>query len=489
MPKGLILFVVLMFAACGPYTEKPEDLADTVYTNAVIWTGVESAPDAISLAVKDGKISAIGFTGMPEIPASETIDLNGQFLMPGFIDNHVHFFEGGSALASVELRDAATPAEFSRRISDFAAIKPAGRWILNGNWDHELWGGQLPDKSWIDPGTPDNPVFVIRLDGHMGLANSAALKLAGIDRDTPTPDGGTFVKDADGDPTGILKDNAMLLVSRVIPMPSQDEILETFRLAQGHALSLGLTQVHAVTAGPGETAMLDWFMLARKQDAMTLRVKVFSVIEQWQQLAGRIEKEGRGDDILGWGGVKSLIDGSLGSTTAWFYDPYTDTPDSNGFPLNDVADVSAQMRGADVAGIKLAIHAIGDQAIDGVIEAMRDIAGDDIRARRYRIEHFQPPSRAAITAAADSGIIASMQPYHAIDDGRWAEKRIGPERIKTTYAFRSILDAGGILTFGSDWPVAPLSPLDGVYAAVTRQTTDGAHPDGWQTQETGYKSG
>lgn len=491
MKTTIALFVSLFLSACGADGDAPQDAArtgaehtaDTLYTNGVIWTGAKGAPDAAVMAIKDGVVTYVGDGETVRIAAREMVDLEGRFVMPGFIDNHVHFLEGGAGLASVELRDAATPEVFSKRIIDYATTLSAGRWVLNGNWDHELWGGELPQKEWIDDATADTPVFVVRLDGHMALANSAALRLAGINTATPTPEGGAIIRDENGEPTGVLKDNAMSLVFAVIPIPSDDELLDAFNLAQSHALSLGLTEVHAVTANPNETAMLDAFRLAHERGAMKIRINVLTPIEHWQSARDLVAREGKGDDTLRWGGLKGFVDGSLGSTTAWFYEPYADTPETSGFPLTDPAALKTIIADADEAGLKIAVHAIGDRAIDVLIDDMQETAGADIADRRYRIEHFQHPSRTAIETAAASGIIASMQPYHAIDDGRWAEKRIGPERLKTTYAFRSILDAGGILTFGSDWPVAPLSPIEGVYAAVTRRTTDGANPDGWQPQE------
>jgi predicted amidohydrolase YtcJ len=468
------VFIALALVACEPGH-------DIAYVNGVIWTGVDGQLDASAMAITDGRITYVGDGKPPR--ARDTVDLEGRFVMPGFIDNHVHFLDGGAALASVDLRDAATPEEFSQRIGGFAATLPAGRWVLSGNWDHELWGGELPRKEWIDQATGDTPVFVFRLDGHMALANSAALELAGIDSTTEAPAGGMIVRDENGEPTGILKDNAMNLVLSAIPGRSESELLEAFELAQDHALSLGLTQVHAVTAGPNESAMLDALRLARERGLMKIRIYALTPLEHWADSAELIAAQGTGDELLRWGGLKGLFDGSLGSATAWFHEPFTDMPGSSGFPLADPEQYEAFIRDADAAGLKLAIHAIGDRAIDVLIDAMRKTAGDEINSRRYRIEHFQHPTREAIAAAADSGIIASMQPYHAIDDGRWAEKRIGPDRVRTTYAFRSILDAGGILTFGSDWPVAPLSPLEGVYAAVTRRTIDGANPDGWVPEE------
>lgn len=472
------IFLSLIFLL-GCKVSPPEIEADTIYTNGVFWTGVESELDAKTIAVDDGSIVFIGQALPPHISSNELVDLNGQFVMSGFMDNHVHFMEGGAALASVELRDANTPELFKQRIAAYAKDLSEGRWVLNGNWDQTQWGGELPHKDWIDSYTPNTPVYVIRLDGHMALANSAALKAAGITKDTTDPKGGVIMRDAQGEPTGILKGNALNLVLSVIPAPSDDELMEQFTMAQEHALSLGLTKVHAVTAYPTETTMLDIFQMAQERGLMKIRAQVSTPIEAWQDMAAETAQGDRGDTLLKWGGVKGFIDGSLGARTAWMHEPYTDAPDSTGLPLNDPADFATWMKAADKAGLELSIHALGDRGIDTIIAGMKDIAGSEIQERRYRIEHFQHPTEDAIKALSETGIIASMQPYHAIDDGRWAEERIGSERLKTTYAFRSILDAGGILTFGSDWPVAPLSPIKGVYAAVTRRTLDDANPNGW----------
>ncbi len=485
-----LLSSLLLLTACGdsdPGTTggATEVSVDRLYTNGTIWTGVDGADDASVLGIRDGVIVYVGDGGDVDfkVDSAAVTNLDGRFLMAGFIDNHVHFFWGGTGLASVDLRDAATPEEFTARIVDFAATVPEGRWVEVGNWDHQLWGGELPTKEWIDAGTGDTPVFVMRLDGHMGLANSAALELAGITAATETPAGGEIVRDASGEPTGILKDNAMNLVLAAIPAPSEAEMLERFDAAQSHALSLGLTQVHAVTANPNELGQLDDLRLARERDLMKLRIHAYLPLEHWDRVSKLVASDGHGDDFLRWGGLKGFMDGSLGSGTAWMYEPFIDEPGNTGFPLSDPEQIDSLVQDADAAGRRLAIHAIGDRAIDTLIGSMRRAAGDDIVARRYRIEHFQHPSLESIEAAAASGIIASMQPYHAIDDGRWLEGKLGPERASTTYAFRSILDAGGLLTFGSDWPVAPLSPLLGVHAAVTRQTIDGAMPDGWLPAE------
>jgi predicted amidohydrolase YtcJ len=467
--------------ACLSACQLPRNIefADKVYTNGVIWAGPTQTTDASVLAVKEGRILYVGNTLPSSIKTKSTIDLQGKFVMSGFMDNHVHFMEGGAALASVDLRSAKTPKEFTQSIAKYAKALASGQWVLNGNWDQTQWGGELPKRDWIDSFTKDIPVYVIRIDGHMALANSAALKAAGITSETEDPDGGIIMRDGSGRATGILKGNALNLVLAVIPQPSDDELMNQFRLAQIHALSLGIVKVHAVTAYPTETTMLDIFQLAQKRGLMKIRAQVSTPIENWQSMRDKVEEFGRGDDQLKWGGVKGFIDGSLGARTAWMYEPYTDEPSTNGQPLNNPRTLKDWMRKADDNNLELSIHAIGDRGIDSVINDMKEIAGDKVRDKRYRIEHFQHPSIKAINDIAEMGVIVSMHPYHAIDDGRWAEERIGNDRLATTYAFRSIIDAGGILTFGSDWPVAPLSPIKGIYAAVTRRTLDGAKPDGW----------
>lgn len=485
-----LIFASLCLIACNDtqptlreHVPQPVVQVDTLYTNGVIWTGEKNAPAGSVLAIKDGVITYVGHGEAGSFEAEKTHDLNGRFLMPGFIDNHVHLFDGGAGLASVDLRDASTPSEFSKRIADFAKTVPQGRWILIGNWDHELWGGELPHKNWIDEASGDIPVFVMRIDGHMALANSAALKIANINLDTPIPEGGEIKRDKDEKLSGILKDNAMNLVFDVIPKPSDDELVEIFKLAQDHALSLGITQMHVLIGYPHETDQFDSLKMIDDRGVIKVRVHSYTPISDRENGKHYAQVEQRPDSKLKWAGFKGFVDGSLGSTTAWFYEPYVDAPETSGFAINDPAEFKTIMQAVDSEGHRMAIHAIGDKAIDQVLTDMQNIASDEIKQRRYRIEHFQHPSAQAIKTAADKGVILAMHPYHAIDDGRWAEERIGPERIKTTYAFRSILDAGGILSFGSDWPVAPLSPLEGVYAAVTRRTTDGAHPNGWQPQE------
>ena len=482
----ITLCTMLMMTACAD-DPAATTTAAVIYTNATIWTGVPGAARAEALAVGEGQVLAVGTAAAVEAwrgPETQVVDLEGRFVMPGFIDNHVHFLAGGFQLASVDLRSADSPDEFARRLGDFARTTPAGRWITGGDWDHEAWGGELPKREWIDALTPDHPVFVSRLDGHMGLANRLALERAGLTADTPDPDGGTIVRDpATGEPTGGLKDEAMAIVFRVIPAPSEEEEDEALERAMARALSRGVTQVHDVGSFGGWPD-LAVYQRAEGRNGLKLRIYSFVPLATYERLADYVAEHGRGGDWLRWGGLKGFVDGSLGSTTAWFYDPYTDEPETTGLLVTDTTALRARILEADARGLHLAVHAIGDRANDWLLDVFAEAETQNgERDRRFRIEHAQHLSPDAIGRFARQGVIPSMQPYHAIDDGRWAEKRIGPERLPTTYAFRALLDADAPVTFGSDWTVAPISPLEGVYAAVTRRTLDGANPEGWVPQE------
>lgn len=457
---------------------------EKIYTNGHVWTGDGDTQFAQAFAVSGGRIVAVGDN--PQILAlageqTKRIDLKGRLVTPGFTDNHTHFIDSSLSLASVDLRDAKTPAEFSRRIAKRAKERP-GEWITHGNWDHELWGATLPTKDWIDKDTAGTPVFVVRLDGHMGLANAATLKLVGITRDTVAPEGGEIIRDANGEPTGVLKDTAMDAVFAAIPIPSDKRIDEAVQQGFSEALKYGVTQIHDMS--DGNWRAIEAFRRSRAANTLRIRVYSFVPIVDWAKMADFVKAKGRGDDWLRWGGVKGFVDGSLGSTTAWFYAPFNDAPQTSGLTMGSTDELAAQIQGADRAGLHVAVHAIGDRANDWLLDTYERVAKEDgPRDRRFRIEHAQHVTPGAFARFAGLNVIPSMQPYHAIDDGRWAEKRIGKERLKGTYAFRSYLDAGARLTFGSDWAVAPIDPLTGVDAAVNRRTIDGLNPQGWQPQE------
>ena len=461
--------------------------ADIIIVNANIHTIDQAQPHADTVAILGNRILAAGsIQGMQGLRGSKTrvIDAEGRLVLPGFNDAHVHFMSGGFQLSSVDLRDANTPEEFAERIRDFAPKLPPGHWMTGGDWDHERWpAATLPTKELIDQFTPDTPVFVNRLDSHMALANSVALKLAGVTRDTNDPDGGVVVRDAKGEPTGVLKDAAQNFVWRVFPPRSFDERLAAARAASDYAASLGVTSVQDMSAG------VDVSVYQALLDRGELKNRIYAVwpLPRWETLARTGVRAHFGSAMLRSGGLKGFADGSLGSTTALFFDPYLDAPGTRGIGSDEMFPEGAMLeriRGADRAGLQVLIHAIGDQANDKILSCYEQVEKEDgHRDRRFRIEHAQHLRAQDIPRFARDKIIASMQPSHAIDDGRWAERRIGAERAKTTYAFRSLLDSGATLAFGTDWTVAPLNPLFSVYAAVTRHTPDGKHPEGWIPQQ------
>jgi len=451
--------------------------------NARVWTGDTTRPWAEALAVSGDHISAVGTSN--EIrehipPSARVIDAGGAMLTPGFIDAHVHFNDGGFALSSVQLRDARTRAEFIQRIATFARALPKGTWIRNGDWDHTNWGGELPSRAWIDSVTPDNPVWINRLDGHMNLANSLALAAAGVDRNTGEVDGGTIVRDASGQPTGVLKDNAMSLIDRVQPPRTDAEWDRALDTAMTHVAARGVTSVHHM--GGWE----DLAAFRRAHAAGTLRTRIVAQVplSSWARLRDEVARQGRGDAWLRIGGLKGFVDGSLGSHTAAMLAPFTDSPTDSGFFVTPADSVYAWTKAADAAGLQVMVHAIGDRAIRTQLDVFERVVRENgTRDRRFRIEHAQHIAPPEFSRFAAIGIVPSMQPYHAIDDGRWAEQVIGPERAKGTYAFRSLLDAGATLAFGSDWFVAPPTPLEGIQGAVTRRTLDGKHPGGWVPEQ------
>jgi len=466
----------------------PPFAADLIIVNASIHTMNSAQPSAEAIAIHGNRIVAVGSSEeIKKLGGSNTrvIDAHAQLMLPGFNDAHVHFMSGGFQLSSVDLRDANTPQEFADRVRSFAAKLPPGRWMTGGDWDHERWpDAKLPTKELIDRYTPNTPIFVNRLDGHMALANSVALKLAGVTRESKDPPGGVIVRDPQtGEPTGILKDAAQSFVWKVIPASSFEEKLAAARAATNHAASLGVTSVQDMSAGA------DVSIYQALLDHGELKTRIYAVwpLPRWERLAQTGVRAHFGSAMLRTGGLKGFADGSLGSTTALFFEPYVDAPNTSGIPSDEMFPEGAMLervRGADRAGLQVIIHAIGDRANDNILSIYEQVEREDgDRDRRFRIEHAQHLRSQDIPRFARGKVIASMQPYHAIDDGRWAEKRIGHERARTTYAFRSLLDSGATLAFGTDWTVAPLDPMLTIYAAATRRTLDGKHPDGWISEQ------
>ncbi len=480
-----LLGMAIMTDACRSAATKPA--ADLIVTNARVWTVDPARPRAEAVAVLGERIVAVGAAAEIDSwrgPQTRTIDARGRSLLPGFNDAHVHFIPGGMQLDNVDLRTTSGPEEFARRIAERARSAP-GEWVLGGNWDEQAWSPPvLPSRELIDPLTGETPVFVDRYDGHMALANSAALKLAGITARTADPPGGVIVRDAQGNPTGLLKDAAMSYVNKVIPAPSPQRRLRAARRAMEYAASHGVTSVQDMNPTYSDIRL---YMELAERGELTTRIYAVPMETEWQDQARIGIRRAFGSSYLRLGGLKGFADGSLGSTTAYFFEPYADDPSSRGLLADEMLPLDAmrdRLTQGDRAGLQLCIHAIGDQAISIVLDLFEEIRKANGPAdRRWRIEHAQHVAPRDFRRFADLDVIASMQPYHAIDDGRWAERRIGPERIKTTYAFRTFLEHKVRLAFGSDWPVAPLDPLQGLYAAVTRATLDGRHPAGWVPEQ------
>jgi predicted amidohydrolase YtcJ len=447
-------------------------------TNGKIWTGTSFAR---SITIRGDRIGGIDEAVPPE---ARVIDLRGRLAVPGFIDNHLHFVIGSLQLERVQLRDVTSLDAFVGRIAERARSIGAGKWIVGGGWDEQQWRpATLPSRADLDPVTASNPVFVARLDLHMGVANSAALQLAGITRETPDPPGGAIVRNANGEPTGVLKDSAMSLVRAVIPPVTADERIAAARSGLREAARLGITSF--CDMGMSAEAFDDfrmWQQLDRDGE-LTARVWMYLPIGDWNKLADAAIEKGFGSARLRVGGLKAFADGSLGSSTAAFCSPYEGELHNRGLLMQPMQDGSMArwIAGADDHNLQLAIHAIGDDANAQVLTLLEKRPTH--RDRRFRIEHAQHLDADLVRRFAAGGVIASAQPYHLIDDGRWAESRIGAARAAWAFPFRSLIDAGVTLTFGSDWPVAPLNPIAGIHAAVTRRTTDGRNADGWIPQQ------
>ena len=477
----------------SPNTDRGVDL---VLSGGKIWTEDPANPVVEAIAISGDKIVHCGSTvEAMDLRGSRTkvIELGGRRVVPGFNDAHVHFYYGGASLNSVQLRSARSKKEFRERIAQFAASIPKGKWILLGEWDPQAWDPPtLPTHEDIDDVTPDNPVFVNRVDAHTMLCNSVALKMAGVDKNTPDIPGGVIGRHPDGRPNGIIIDAAKSLIERVIPKLDSQQIASSLLAAQEHAFQFGVTSVQDMGfVGPmaieGSAELFRAYQTLHKREELKIRIALATPLPQWKRLVDLGVMAPFGDATLQIGGLKGFMDGSLGSSTAWFLEPYSDDQQNCGGPSDEMTHPEAMLRtmlASDAAGLQLVIHAIGDRANKLVLDHFAKIAeANGKRDRRFRVEHAQHLRSEDFKRFAELPVIASIQPYHCIDDGRWACGRIGRERAKTAWATRSLLDAGVCVAFGSDWWVAPIDPLAGIYAAVTRRPIDGSSPDGWVPEQ------
>ncbi len=474
-------FITILLIFSGMFSMLAQN-NKTAFINGKVYTVNENQPLAQAVVVQDSKIIFVGSDDDAKKiidKNTDVVDLNGKLMLPGFNDNHVHFLTGGFYLLGIDLRPANSTSEFKQILKDYAKRYP-GKWITGGYWDHEKWEVKdLPSKEMIDEVVSDQPVFVERLDGHMGVANSYALKLAGITKETENPDGGLIVKDPKtGEPTGVLKDNAMEILTKHIPDATEEENYDALLAALNEAKRLGVTSIQDMSYLDALTV----YERTKNEGILTCRIFSRWAIADYKYLVKKNIKAGYGDNLIRMGSLKGFADGSLGSSTAWFFEKYVQDTTTSGLAMDIITDGSMEKwcMDADKNGLQICVHAIGDKANSYMLDLYAKIIKENPKwDRRFRIEHAQHVRFDDIKRFAELGVIASVQPYHCIDDGVWAEKRIGPERLKYTYPFKSFLDAGVKLCFGTDWYVAPLNPLLGIYAAVTRRTLDGKNPDGW----------
>jgi predicted amidohydrolase YtcJ len=491
---ALAVLVALPAAASAQASDVVPDSATLVLVNGKIWTEDPAHPEVEAVAIDGNKIIATGNSEqMLKLagPATRVVRLDGRRVVPGFNDAHVHVLIGGEDELGVHLTSARSAEEFRDRLAAYAKTSPKGKWILNGMWDEQRWPTRaLPTHEMIDDITPDNPVAVNRTDLHMLVANRLAMQLAHVDRNTKDVPGGVIMRDENGNPTGVFKDAAEALIFAALPGPTLEQAEQDFLAMQQVAARNGVTSVQDMAIGsadPGGPLRLRALQSLYRQGKLTVRVAEALSLNYGRQLSDLGIVADFGNEWFHVGSLKSFADGGLGASTAWFTEPYSDNPANSGIAsdqLRNPEKMYADFAAADKAGLQLITHAIGDRANHTILDFYQRLEQENgARDRRLRIEHAQTLLPSDIPRFAQLHVIASVQPYHAIDDGRWAQNRLGPERVKTTYAFRSLIDSGATVCFGSDWPVAPLSPLTGIYAAVTRRTIDGKNPDGWMPEQ------
>ena len=510
--SSFLLCALTLFPTAGAAAARRQ-AADLLLLNGKVFTADERGTLAEAVAVKGERIVAVGTTRelRAKFRAARTVDLGGRLVTPGFNDAHIHFLGGGLSLLRVDLNGARTLAEAQRRVAARVKELPAGAWVTGRGWDHTLWGGEWPTKEALDEVAPSNPVFLQRVDGHVSWANTLALQKAGVTRETQAPAGGEILRDARGEPTGILKETAAGLVGRVVPQASPAELMQGLRRALAEARRYGLTSVQD-NSGYETTKLYRELM---KAGELTVRVSEWqnfedSVAELQRQ---RAEFATFKDDPLRLrlGPLKGYVDGTLGSRTSAMLAPFADDPANSGIPRRPPAELTRMIVERDAAGFQIALHAIGDganrMALDGFkaasanphdvgvalqvsagtsreeVEARKREIEKEHARRRHRLEHAQVVAPADFARFRDLGVIASMQPSHAISDKRWAQERLGEYRVLGAYSWHTMRAHGVPVAFGTDWPVEPISPYLGLYAAVTRQSTDGDPAGGWWPQE------
>lgn len=472
---------------------------------AFVTSALAPEPHAVDVVIDDARIWSDGLPSFAEFAAIDdgrfvyvgprderwigddtmVVNADGHVVIPGLFDSHIHMLGGGRNLAQLQLRDAADQADFVARVKSWSDDLPEGKWILGGRWSVESWDDRTsPSRFWVDPVTGNRPLYLSRMDGHSALANSAALAIAGIDRNgPPDPEGGVIDRDPlTNEPTGILRESAMGLVSRHIPPTTVEDDIEAMRRAMDHAVRHGITSVSDI---PGMADLPMYRRLVAMHEDLPVRLFVFPTAMDWARAAGEIASVSGVPRRVEMRGFKTYLDGSLGSRTAFMRRPFRGNEpgreDWRGLLREGVEDgrFARNVAAANRAGVQTIVHAIGDEANHILLNTLESTY-DELIDARCRAEHSQHLLPTDIPRFGELGVIASMQPYHKSDDGRYAEGYIGPDRSRSSYAFKSLLDAGAVVVFGSDWPVVSLNPFLGIEAAVTGATLAGEY---WQTQE------
>jgi predicted amidohydrolase YtcJ len=478
------------FAAARPQGQAAQDVPRTVlYLHGRIYTNDPQHPWAQAMAIRDGKIICVGAISqvMTECGGAdshaETVDLHQKFVVPGFNDAHMHLGYAGQGMLAVRLYGAASVEELKQRLAASVATHKAGEWITGAGWDHTLWPEkQFPNKWELDDVAQKNPVLLTHVSGHVAVANSLALKLAELNNNTPNPQGGEFERNASGELTGMLKEGpAMERVRSRIPDPTDEQRRR------------GLTLVFADLAKNGVTSAQDnseWedfraYKQIKDDGKLTVRITEWlHFVEPLNDLQNKRAEGGTADSWLKTGALKFVTDGALGSRTAAMLEPYSDDAKTTGILIMEQDKLKSLAIERDKAGFQINFHAIGDRANRVALDVFETVAkANGPRDRRDRIEHAQVVAPEDLPRFAKLKVIASMQPSHQTSDMRWAESRVGPERIKGAYAWATLEKSGARLAFGTDYPVEVVSPFRGLYACVTRQLPDGTPPGGWQPQE------
>jgi predicted amidohydrolase YtcJ len=492
---AVVLALLTAAAACAQNTEDQKlQPVDTILINAQVYTLNAKQPWAQAVAIRGEKIMAVGDDAEIERlrgPATKVIDAGRKLILPGFVDCHIHFLEGSTSLGQANLEGAKNPADIQRILREYAEKRAADGWILGGGWNYAMFGEEnLPHKRYLDELFPNRPAFLVGYDGHTSWANSKALALAGIDKDTPNPANGAIVRDPKtGEATGALKESASSLVSKLVPKPTRAEKLAALRAGIHWANEQGLTRVHS--AG-GDFEEFDLYDELRRQGDLTLRMYIAYFLnppELRPQDLAAIEdarKKYTGDWLSG-GAVKMMIDGVVESHTAAMLEPYRDDPSTKGKLFWEPDKYKAAVAELDKRGLQLFTHAIGDYAVRTALDAYENAENmNHTRDRRPRIEHVETVTARDIPRFGMLGVIASMQPLHAYPDEDtlrvWAGNN-GPDRASRAWVWNSIAKAGGHLAFGSDWNVVTLNPWEGLEMAVTRQTKEGTPAGGWLPEE------